>query len=193
MRAKNWMLGAILVAVAILGPTVAYAGVSVIYPSSTHTVTTATPPITFGSGSDYTLANTLGFASSFATVDAAAAFTITLSGLAGGTVTIDNYTAISKASGVTSYKVQVATAVSGTLDASEITTLKIRLWTGATAPTADGSAGVCAVLDLESVLDTESSASCTGSLVKVQVVYALATLASGSSTVAIRPSSIVFA
>jgi hypothetical protein len=194
MRMKNLMLGGILATIAILGPMVAYAGVSVIYPSSNHSVTTvATPPITFASGSDYALANTVGFASSFATADAAADFSITLAGLGGGTVIIDNYTAITKASSVTSYKLQVATAAAGTLDSSEISSLKVRLWTGGTAPVLDGSAGVCAVLDLESVVDTESAASCTGSLVKMQVVYALTSGAAGTTTVAIRPSSVVFA
>lgn len=191
MRTKNWMLGGILVTIAILGPMVAYAGVSVIYPSSTHTVSTATAPITFAAGSDYTQALGLGFLSSFANPDSGA-FSISLAGLAGGTLTVDKYATITKASTVTSFNMSIASAMSGDLSSSEISTLKIRLWTGSTAPTADGSAGVCAVLDLESGVDTESAA-CTGSPVHIQVIYSLATGAAGTSTVSIRPSSIVFA
>ena len=190
---KNWMLGGILVTVAILGPMVAYAGVSVIYPQSTHSVTTATPPITFASGADYTQANGLGFATNFATVDSAAGFTITLAGLSGGTVTIDKYATITKAVTVTSYNMAIASAMSGGLDSTEISSLKIRLWTGATAPTSDVSLGVCAVLDLEASLGTESLLPCTGASVFMQVEMTLASGASGTSSVAIRPSSIIFA
>lgn len=195
MRARGLTLGTLLLGISIVGPVVAYAGVTVIYPKATHSVTVnASPPITFAQGTDYATANTLGFASAFTLTDNDAAFTMTLSALSGGAVTIDKYVHIVATAGVTSYKIQVGTAASGTLDATEIEVLKVRLWTGGTPPTADGSAGVCAVLDLESALDTESTASCNGNqTVFVQVVFQLASGSAGSSTVAVRPSSIVYA
>lgn len=190
-KRRAWLLGSLLFLVAVIGPAVTYAGVSVIWPSSTHTADVNTsPPLTLAEGSDYTTAETLGFAGSFDTSDNAAAMSLTLSGLSGGTVTVDDYAAITKGASVTSYKVEVASALSGTLSSPD--TLKIRIWTGATEPTADDDAGVCAVLDLTAAADTESTDSCSASA-KIQVVYELPVDATGSSDVDIRFSSIVFA
>jgi len=195
MRLRGLTLGTLLLAISIVGPVVAYAGISVIYPKATHSVNVNTSPqITFAQGSDYSTANTLGFASAFTLTDNSAAFTMTLSSLSGGSITIDKYVHLVATSAISTFKVQVATAASGTLDATELEVLKVRLWTGGTAPTADGSSGVCAVLDLESAVDTESAATCNGNqTVYVQVVFQLATGSAGTSTVAVRPSSIVFA
>jgi len=194
MRTKNWMLGGILATIAILGPMVAYAGVSVIYPSSSHTATTvATAPISFAEGADYTLAETLGFATDFATADSASHFSVSLNGIGGGTIIIDKYATITRTSGVSSYKMSIATAMTGTMDATEIASLKVRLWTGATPPVLDGSTGVCAVLDLEAIIDTESTNACSDASVFMQVTYQLSVGATGSSSVAIRPSTVVFA
>jgi len=192
---KSLFLAALLAAVTIFAPFIAYAGVTVVYPKSTHTVNVNTsPPIVFAQGADYAEANSGGFASAFSLVDNDAAFTLTLSALSGGSVTIDKYANLVADASIDTFKAQVGTAVAGTLDAAEISMLKIRLWTGGSAPTADNSAGVCAVLDLESALDTESATTCDGAqTVFVQVVYTLATGSAGSSTVAVRPSSIVFA
>lgn len=194
MRLRSVLLSALLVAIATMGPIVAYAGIAVVYPKSSQTVSVdTTPPITFAQGADYTQANTLGFASAFALSDNNGAFGITLSSLSGGTVTIDKYVHAVADATISTFKVQIGTAISGTLDATEVESLKIRLWTGGTPPTADGSVGVCAVLDLESALDAESSATCAGNqTVYVQVVFQLASGSAGSSTVAIRPSSLVF-
>ncbi len=194
MRLTKMGLGLLLAGMAIVGPLVAYAGVSVIYPSSTHTVdVNASPPITFAAGDDHAQANGLGFAGAFTQTNNAASFTLTLSGLSGGTVTIDDYAEVTATAGVTSFKLEVASALSGTLTTP--TTLKVRVWDPAgAAPTADNSASVCAVLDLKSAASTESAASCAGSAAyNVQVVYQLPSASSGSSTVALRPSSIVFA
>jgi len=190
-RLTGTMLNVLLVGLAVVGPMVAYAGVSVIWPASTATVDVdQSPPITFAEGSDHSQASSLGFAGTFTETNNGGSFTLTVSGLSGGTVTIDNLTYIVRESAVASYKLQVASALSGISP----DTLKARLWTGSTAPAADDSAGVCAVLDLTAAEDTESSGSCTAAGVKVQVVYALPsgqTTASGS--VQLRPSSIVFA
>lgn len=200
MQLKNMGLGLLLAGIAIVGPLVAYAGVSVIYPSSAHTVNVDTsPPITFASGDDYTQANSIGFAGSFASTNNAASFTITLSGLSGGTVTIDKYATVAGTAAVTSYKMQVASALTGTLTTP--TTLEIRMWDpgiSATAPTADGDSNVCAILSLKAIATTESTAEAAtpcagGTTYNIQVVYQLPNASSGSSSVSIRPSSIVFA
>ena len=184
----------LLVAIAIMAPLVSYAGVSLIYPDSTITNNVnANPPITWAQGADYTLAQSNGFAGSFSTSNNAAAFTLTVSGLSGGTVTTDKLVNVVATSGVSTFKVKISTAQSVGLSPTP-TTLKLRFWTGATAPTADGSAGVVAVLDLTSALNTETAATILGSqTVFVQIVCTFASSTSGSSSVSIQPSSIVLA
>lgn len=198
---KNLWMGLLLAGIAVVGPMVAFAGISVIYPSSTHTATIdATPPITFATGADNAKATTLGFVSSAsfgtnAARDYGASFTISLNGLSGGQVTIDKYATITSTTDVSTFKMQVGTALTGTLTAPSV--LKVRVWSGGTAPTADGSSGVCAVLDLTAAAATESTGgpcdTATATTFYIQVVYSLPAASSGSSTVALRPSSIVFA
>jgi hypothetical protein len=180
-----------LIGISISAPLVSYAGVSLIYPNSTMTSdVVSSPPITWTQGADYAAASALGFAGSFAQTNNAGSFTLTVSGLSGGTVTIDKLVNVVADSGVATYKIQITTALDGTLD-PEPTTLKLRFWTGGTAPTGDGSAGVITVLDLKSALDTETAATIAGDeSVFVQLVYQLASSTTGSSTVSIAPSSI---
>jgi hypothetical protein len=167
---KEAILYILLIGIALLVPTISFAGVSLIYPDSTFTTDVNTsPPITWDQGNDYTLAQSLSFAGSFATTDNDAAFTLTVSGLSGGTVTIDKLLNLTAASSVSTYKLKISSALAGSLSPSP-TTLKLRFWTGATAPTSDGDAQVEAVLDLEAALDTETSTTIAGN----QVVLALA-------------------
>lgn len=183
----------LLVAISLTAPLISYAGISLIYPSSTITSSVAaTPPIRWASGTDYASAQTLGFAGSFTTTNNAASFTLTVSGLSGGSVTIDYLLTLNAPTGITSYKMKIATALAGSLSPAP-TTLKLRFWTGATPPTADGSAGVVAVLDLTSALNTETTGTISGgaTTVNVQLVYVLQSSTTGSSTVSIQPSSIV--
>ena len=182
---------AIVIAISFLAPLVSYAGVSLIYPNSTLTSNVNTsPPITWAQGDDYSRAVTHSFAGSFSASDSAAAFTLTVSGLSGGQVTVDKLLNLTAVSGVTTYKVKISSALTGALTSS-ISTLKMRFWTGATAPTGDGSSGVLAVLDLKAALDTETSTTISGgSTVYVQLVYQLASSSSGTATVSIQPSSI---
>ena len=143
MRMKNWMLGGILAIVAILGPMVAYAGVTVIYPTSTQTAAVDTTPlITFQAGDDHALASTLGFAGAFTQNDNAASFTLTINSLSGGSVTIDNYAEGVADASVGVWGIEVVDALTGTL--TNPTSLRIRLWDPAgAAPTSDVSASVC--------------------------------------------------
>ena len=188
---RNNLIYITLVCISISAPLVSYAGVSLIYPSSTITSSVnSSPPITWTQGTDYPSASALGFAGSFAQTNNAASFTLTVSGLSGGTVTIDKLVNVVATSGVATYKIQITTALAGTLSPAP-TTLKLRFWTGETAPTADGSAGVITVLDLKSALNTETAATIAGNQsVFVQLVYQLASSTTGSSTVSIAPSSI---
>lgn len=190
-RLKGMTLTALLVAMATIGPMVAYAGVSVIWPTTTVTADVdEAPPITFLVGSDHARANTIGFAGAFTATNNAGSFTLTMNGLSGGQVTVDNLTHIKRETSVTSYKLQIATAIGGGINPD---TLKVRLWTGATPPTADGDSQVCAVLDLESAANTESSAACTAVDVFAQLIYKLPTgQTTQSDSVGVRPSSIVW-
>lgn len=190
-RSKAVTMGLLLVGIAVVGPAITHAGVSVIWPASEHTANVDTTPIiTFAQGADYAQAESLGFASSFTAVDSGAAFTLTLSGLSGGSVTIDDYVAATVDPAVDTWNMEISSALAGTLTAP--TLLKIRLWTGLTAPTADGDAQVCGVLDLTAAVNTATATSCADDA-KIQVIYTLPSSSTGSSAVSIRPSSIVFA
>jgi hypothetical protein len=190
---KETILYILLIGIALLVPTISFAGVSLIYPDSTFTTDVNTsPPITWDQGNDYTLAQSLNFAGSFVTSDNDASFTLTVSGLSGGTVTIDKLLNLTAASSVSTYKLKISSALAGTLTAP--TTLKLRLWTGATAPTSDGDGQVEAVLDLTAVLDTETSTTIAGNqVVYVQLICEYASSTTGSSSVSIQPSSIALA
>lgn len=197
---KRGTLVLLLAALAVVGPIVAYAGLTVIYPKSTQTLDIdTTPPVIFQQGSDYAIAANNDFATLFAEIDNKAAHTITLKGLSGGNVTIDNYTAIlNNLTGSADFKVQIATAYDGTggLDGgAELLSLRVRLWVSqlGAAPTSDASPSVCAVLNLEAPINTESATSCNRKFINVQVVYDLASGATGTGSVSIRPSSLTFA
>lgn len=98
---------------------------------------------------------------------------------------------VTATSGVATFKVKISVALSGTLSPA-VNTLKLRFWTGATAPTADGDAQVAVVLDLTAIVDTETVTTIAGSqTVFVQLICDYASSTTGSSSVSIQPSSIV--
>lgn len=187
---KTGLMTALLVGVAVFGPAVGYAGVSVVWPSSSQTAAVDdTPPITFVAGTDQPTAESVGFAGPFAAENNGASYTLDVNGLSGGQVTVDDLVNVSVDAAVDTYKVEVATALSGISP----DTFKLRLWTGDAAPTADGDAQVCAVLDLTAAEGTESTNACDKST-KMQLVYDLPSgLTTESGVVEIRPSSIAFA
>lgn len=191
MNWKNVSLGVLLVGIAVVGPMVAYAGITAIYPNSTTTLgVDATPPITFDQGADYATAANIGFAASWDGDNNNASYTIDLNGLAGGNVTIDELTNITVESSVSSFRMNLT---GGATDA-DITTLKLRLWTGGTAPTGDGDAQVCSYLDLTASDGTLSTGTCgSGSLVRMQFEYVLAAEGTVAESITIRPDSIVWA
>jgi hypothetical protein len=193
---KESLMYILLAAITVMAPLISYSGVSLIYPNSqiTSGVNTS-PPITWAQGTDYSSAQQAGFVTgaSLVTSDSAAGFTLTVNGLSGGNLTVDNMVTVTAISRVTSFKVKIGSALTGSLSPAA-TVLKLRFWTGSTAPTADNSAGVAAVLDLKSALNTETTATITGSATyKVQIVVVYATSTTGSSSVSIAPSSIIIA
>jgi hypothetical protein len=178
----------ILICISVTAPLISYAGISLIYPVSTMTAdVNLSPPITWAAGEDYTRAAALGFASSFNQGNNAGSFSLTLSGLSGGTITIDKLLVLNADEDINTYKIQIETALSGTLTPAA-TILKLRFW-NTTAPVDDGSA--IAVLDLKSGEETETAAIGGNQSVNIQLIYQLASNTSGSSTVIIQPSSIV--
>jgi hypothetical protein len=192
----DYLLYLLLIGIALLAPLISYAGVSLIYPGSLFTSGVSTsPPITWATGNDYALAVNLGFASGYASHDNKASFVLTISGLSGGSITIDKLLNLTASASVMSFKIKISTALSGTLSPTP-DSLKLRIWTGATAPTSDGDASVKAVVDFKAAVNTESVAVTQAATTTyfVQLVYAWNTArvdASGSSTVEIQPSSIV--
>jgi hypothetical protein len=81
-----------------------YTGVTLIYPSSTSTINVLnSPPITYASDADYTVAANNGLAVSFSNTNQGGAYTVTLKGLSGVTVTADKWVKINAGSGVSSF------------------------------------------------------------------------------------------
>ena len=195
----DYLLYALLVGIALLAPLVSYAGISLIYPSSQLTSgVNANPPITWATGADYTIASNLGFASGYTSKDNTASFVLTISGLSGGSVTVDKLLNLTAVASVTSFKIKIATSLSvGLSPVPDV--LKLRIWNAsATAPISDASPSVFAVVDLKAAAGTESAAvtQTAPTTYRVQLVYAWNTAgvdASGSSTVEIQPSSIATA
>lgn len=193
-RNKKLKLAGILIAllaVAAVGPTAAFAGIDVVYPASSKTADVdESPPITFAAGTDHSTAESVGFAGAFSAEDNGAAYSLTVYGLSNGKITIDDLVNVTLGSSVASHKLKVDTALGAGISPD---TFKIRLWTGSTAPSADGDTQVCAVLDLTAAAGTESTNSCTKST-KMQLIYDLpAGQTTESDTVKIAPSSITFA
>lgn len=209
-KIRGSALTAILVALALVGPVVAYAGVSVVWPASTKTVNVnQDPPIRFKQGDDYTLAKGNNFTSAWAGQNANASYTITVSGLSGGNVTVDKLVRVEVDSNVQDFNVSIESALSGTFDNVNISRLKIRLWNGTTEPAwdadesgaADGAEGIRCVLDLKG-----AKGSSTGGVpashcerpgegfMHMQLLFALADDQSvEESTVSIQPLDVAFA
>lgn len=203
-------LTAILVALALVGPVVAYAGVSVVWPASTKTVNVnQDPPIRFLKGTDYPLAASNNFTTAWAGQNANASYTITVSGLSGGNLTIDKLVDVEVDANVQDFNISIESALSGTFESVNITRLKIRLWNGTTAPAwddseagaADGVAGVRCVLDLEGAAGSSTGAVAASHCERpsegtmfMQLLFALADdQTTEESTVSIQPLDVVFA
>lgn len=200
-------LTAILVAAALVGPAVAYASVDVVWPASRKTIdVNQDPPITFDTGTDYELAKNNNFTGDFVGHNNNASYTVTVSGLSGGRVTIDKLLNLTILDSVSSFNVEISSALSGSFDDANITQLRMRIWNGSTAPTDDSSPGVRCVLDLEQPTGNDTSGYAPGECelpgdsvgpgqrrAYMQIVFELADdQTTESATVDIRPLDIVF-
>lgn len=198
-RFKAIALNLLLVGVAVVGPFVAYAGVTAIFPGSNHTINVATPPITFAPRKDFNTATTAGFvtASTFNGTDDdnGASFTVTLAGLSGGTVTADNFINVTvDQTKVSSYRLEVSTSWSaGTLSPAP-TTIKYRMWgaNGCSAPTDDTiSACMSGPLNLMAAAGNMTGKANEDRILQLVMVFPN-DMTGGSGTVSIRPRDIVF-
>lgn len=157
---------------------------ALIGPAAARHVLDGGPDLTFSQGPDWARAAELGFAAGFRTRDGGRAFDLTLSGLAGGTVTVDRLVRIDAGDDVDGYRWLVEDPA--TLGGAE---LVARLWTGASPPSADGDASVCSVADL--TRPGPSIGRCPAGRTHVQVVYTLPSGADGADVVRIRPEIVV--
>lgn len=197
-RWRGTTLTALLTAMALIGPAVAYAGVSVVWPDSTKTVNVnQDPPIRFFQGSDFDVAKANNFTKGWTGHNTNASYEVTISGLSGGNLTIDQLLNLTVETTVTSYKINVSEALTGALE-PDVVSLKLRVWDEGlgSAPTSDGDASVDCVLELKGASAGTASGSCdqsaTDESIHMQLHLELAedATATDQATVKIRPSDV---
>lgn len=142
------------------------------------------PEMTFTRGADWDMATEAGFADRFDTRDDGSAFDLELSGLPGGTVTIDRLVEIDASEEIGGYRWLIEDPAG--MDGVE---LDARLWTGEVAPDSDDDPAVCSLADLTRVGLSEGR--CPAGTAHVQVVYSLPGDAEGSDVVQIRPEILI--
>lgn len=202
--AKSSTLTVLLVALSLVGPAVAYAGVQVVWPESTDTLNVnEDPPITFDTGADFSSAQSNNFTGDWVGHNNNASYTVTLSGLSGGNVTIDKWINVSVNPAIQDFELNITEAIGeDTLGKSSIEYATVRLWNssnGDAAPTANGSLTSQCELSLQAPVGT-SSQNCPdpstltggGSWLQMQVVYELATDVSGFEDVSITVDDVRF-
>jgi hypothetical protein len=208
---KQLYLYAILGSIALIVPLFSYAGVTLIYPSSTTTVNvSSSPPITYASDTDYTTAANNGLAASFTTTNQGASYTVTVKGLSGGSMTADQWIKINAVTGVSQFTSQISSALTST---TGITSLKLRYWDSglsSTAPTSDTANNVIGTIDLKagtagtsisfnSAYNTNAGATAstmatvakTAAGVKVQLIVTLIDSSTANASVSLQPTGIV--
>lgn len=121
--------------------------------------------LAFEEGADYADAEAEGWASGFATRDNGTSFDLTVTGLPGARVTIDDLVTINRTSGSGSFQVNVTEPLAGQAN------LTIRFWSGDTPPTTDGASSVCVVADLST--SGVADGSCSADTVHLQYLITL--------------------
>ncbi len=169
MNRKTYVFAIPLIVITLMSGMVVHAGMTR-YQSS---------PVIQVQGSDYQTAARLGYVAQSSSGDQ---MYLTVNGIAGAELVIDNLTAFVNQGGATSMAAVITSAASGTLP---VQTLEFRFWTGSTAPTSDGSPGVLQCLYLvksgtavQSGTATAPMTAFSSSVVMVQLVF----LASPSAT-----------
>lgn len=120
-----------------------------------------TEGLSFEKGADFAQAENLGWVSNFTLGDGNASFNLTLHGLPGGTITVDDMVTANRTS-EEGFRVNVTDALDG--EAS----VTIRFWNGTTPPTSDADANVCAVVDTSAA--GMANGTCTAQHVHLQYV-----------------------
>jgi len=185
---------AILIAILLSIALITYSGVNLIYSPSTITVgVVELYPLKWKQGSDYAKAETLGYAKGWSLSTKETYFNIIVNGTPGLTVIIDDIFSVYNTTNVVSFKVEIATLISGSL-VNKITTLKLRFYNASDPiPTADEPGKVLNLL--------ESAGTKTGALIikkpdnelNVQIIIELteAALTTDYAIVQIRLTDII--
>jgi len=119
---------AILIAILLSIALITYSGVNLIYSPSTITVGVYEfYPLKWKQGSDYTTAESLGYAKGWSLSPKETYFNIIVNGTPELTVIIDDIFSVVNTTKVVSFKVEIAEAISGSL-VGKITTLKLRFY-----------------------------------------------------------------
>lgn len=181
---------AILIAILLSIALITYTGVNLIYSPSTITVGVVKPPLLWEQGGDYGTASSLGYATGWSLSTNKTYFSITVRGSPELTVIIDDIFRIVNTTNVVSFRVEIATAISGSLKTptDKIETLTLEFW--------DDTRGVIGTLNLEGSVGTT-----TGDLtildnhdmLKVRIIIELAStaLTTDYASVQIRFTDIV--
>ncbi|MEM3407764.1 MAG: hypothetical protein QXY18_04005 [Nitrososphaerota archaeon] len=184
---------AILIAILLSIALITYTGVNLIYSPSTITVGVVKPPLLWEQGGDYGTASSLGYATGWSLSTNKTYFSITVRGSPELTVIIDDIFRVVNTTNIASFKVEIATVISGSLKTptDKITTLKLRFWDGTTPPTSDSDPQVKGVLDLEDAQGTKTSEMTIDDdydMLKVQIIIQLTSdaLTTDYATVQIR-------
>jgi len=191
---KHRRLIAILIAILLSIALITYTGVHLIYSPSTITVgVVELYPLKWKQGDDYNTAYNLGYAKGWSLSTKETHFNIIVNGTPGLTVIIDDIFSVYNTTNVVSFKVEIATAISGSL-VNKITTLKLRFYNASDPiPTADEPGKVLNLL--------ESAGTKTGALIikkpdnelNVQIIIELteAALTTDYAIVQIRLTDII--
>ena len=172
---------AILIAILLSIALITYTGVNLIYSPSTITVGVAKPPLLWEQGSDYTTAASLGYATGWSLSTNKTYFSITVRGSPELRVEIDDIFRVVNTTNVASFKVEIATAISGSL-VGKINTLTLEFW---------DDSGVKGTLNLLAIQGTKTGAMTIDDdydMLKVRIIIELASgaLTTDSATVEIR-------
>jgi hypothetical protein len=174
-----------MVGLSLVGPGAAYG----LHQSLVDEAASILPALTFHPGADYASARGAGLAGEFQSLHNGAAYAVTLSGLAGSRIVIDDLVEARVDPGVASYGFQIDQGLRGTL--TKPTEFVMRAWSGPSPPQSNDDPGVCAVVDFTSSEHAGIHDRCTTN-VHLQFVLELPHSAKGESTVSIRPTGIVF-
>jgi|GEM_PF-7017418 len=174
---------AILIAILLSIALITYTGVNLIYSPSTITVGVVEPPLLWEQGGDYTTAASLGYATGWSLSTNKTYFSITVRGSPELRVVIDDIFRVVNTTNVASFKVEIATAISGSLvDKNKINTLTLEFW---------DDSGVKGTLNLLANQGTKTGAMTIDDdydMLKVRIIIELASgaLTTDSATVEIR-------